>query len=132
MTKQFFTSFYAKSAGIRHAVRISVKAPDYFEGFTYPPLYPSFDIVMGTKKGLITFDEYKSNYFNLLTARGVTPEQVYNDLPDGAVLLCYEPDPTFCHRRLVAEWLEDSLRIHIPELDRVDFKHDLTNISFDD
>ena len=40
-------------------------------------------------------------------------------LPEGpveAILLCWEPPGAFCHRRLVAEWLERSLGIVVPEL----------------
>ena len=33
------------------------------------------------------------------------------------VLLCYEKPPQFCHRHLVAEWLEKELGIEVKELD---------------
>ena len=31
------------------------------------------------------------------------------------VILCWEKDPTNCHRRMLAKWLEDNLKISIPE-----------------
>jgi len=40
-------------------------------------------------------------------------------LPEGpveAILLCWEPPGAFCHRRLVAAWLETALGIVVPEL----------------
>ena len=32
------------------------------------------------------------------------------------VLLCYEKPPQFCHRHLVAKWLEKELNIKVEEL----------------
>lgn len=36
---------------------------------------------------------------------------------DGCVLLCHEKDSTYCHRRIVAEWLEVALGIKVPEME---------------
>lgn len=36
---------------------------------------------------------------------------------DGSVLLCWEKSGAFCHRRLVAEWLEDAVGEKVQELD---------------
>ena len=36
--------------------------------------------------------------------------------PAPIVLLCYEPPGEFCHRRLLAEWIEQHLGMEIPEL----------------
>jgi hypothetical protein len=44
------------------------------------------------------------------------PKQVAAEL-DGCILLCYEKDSTFCHRRIVAEWLEAALGIKVPEME---------------
>jgi len=42
--------------------------------------------------------------------------QVSEDLGPGVVLLCWESFNMRCHRRLVAEWLEEKLGIVVPEL----------------
>lgn len=49
------------------------------------------------------------------------PHQVVDELHTltaGAdpILLCYETPSKFCHRRLVAQWLEQSLNIQVPEV----------------
>ena len=44
----------------------------------------------------------------------LNPQRVYDDLAD-KVLLCWEAPGKFCHRRLVAEWLQKSLNVSIPE-----------------
>jgi hypothetical protein len=43
------------------------------------------------------------------------PQKVFNDLGENAVLMCWERPNFRCHRRLVAEWLEEALGIEIPE-----------------
>ena len=42
-------------------------------------------------------------------------EKVYTDL-DNSILLCYEESSKFCHRHIVATWLEDELDIIVPEV----------------
>lgn len=50
------------------------------------------------------------------------PEEIYNDLKD-KILLCYEKPSDFCHRHLVAKWLNRNLGLNIEEkLDFEDFK----------
>ena len=52
---------------------------------------------------------YESRYLQSLTDRNV-PEEIDRDLfEDGIVLLCSEPTPEKCHRRLAAEYLRDQM-----------------------
>jgi uncharacterized protein (DUF488 family) len=44
------------------------------------------------------------------------PQKVFDDLGEDAILLCWEAPCQFCHRRLVAEWLEKHLGVNVPEL----------------
>jgi len=44
-------------------------------------------------------------------------KQVAEDLGPNAILLCWESFNVRCHRRLVAEWLEEKLEIVVPELE---------------
>jgi hypothetical protein len=44
------------------------------------------------------------------------PKKVYEELGEDAVLLCFEAPGEYCHRRVVAEWLENNLGIQVPEL----------------
>jgi hypothetical protein len=46
---------------------------------------------------------------------GLDPAKVYADLGENAVMLCWESPHTVCHRRRVAEWLEQALGLVIPE-----------------
>ena len=42
-------------------------------------------------------------------------KQVTEELGPNAILLCWESFNVRCHRRLVAEWLEEKLGIVVPE-----------------
>ena len=53
---------------------------------------------------------YYSEVLNVLD-----PHQVYGELGENAVLLCWEKQ-WFCHRFLVAQWLEKELGIEVKEL----------------
>ena len=47
----------------------------------------------------------------------LVPKQVAEDLGPNAVILCWESFNVRCHRRLVAEWLEEKLGIVVPEVE---------------
>ena len=51
---------------------------------------------------------------------GLDPEQVYRELDD-SILLCYESSTEFCHRHIVAAWLEILLGINVPEVRANDY-----------
>lgn len=53
-------------------------------------------------------EEYKQKYFERLEMIGL--ERIYNELmsvqgdKENLILMCYEKDPSECHRRMFAEW----------------------------
>lgn len=87
----------------------------------YPDLMPNWDIInKAHQKGYNeeSFLEYRDAYFAQLD--NLDANKVYNDL-DNCVLICFESSndiysgKKFCHRRMVAGWLEEKLGIIIPE-----------------
>ena len=52
---------------------------------------------------------YEQKYIQFLRERDVTSEIDRSHFDGGAVLLCSEPKPERCHRRLAAEYLRDEL-----------------------
>lgn len=51
----------------------------------------------------------------------LNPLTIFNRLKalssgENVVLLCHEKEGDFCHRRIVAKWLEENLSIEVPEL----------------
>jgi uncharacterized protein (DUF488 family) len=57
---------------------------------------------------------YREEYQKILD--NLAPRQVFDDLGEDAILLCWEAPGKFCHRRLVAAWLEKHLGVTVPEL----------------
>ncbi len=53
--------------------------------------------------------------------KNLDPNKVYNYL-DGAVLLCYEESCEFCHRHIVASWLNKTINKEVLECIYVDDK----------
>lgn len=44
------------------------------------------------------------------------PKEMINFFIDGTIFLCYEDNNEFCHRHIVAYWLERTLGINVPEI----------------
>jgi uncharacterized protein YeaO (DUF488 family) len=113
--KIVYTSNYSRKGKDSNSYAVSVKPPDYYEGATLPLLAPTWEIVMGSKANEITQEEYTQRYLELLAERELTPQDVADVLPDGCFLLCYEKPTDFCHRHILAEWLNQADGIHVEE-----------------
>ena len=67
---------------------------------------------------------YVQEYWNQVLSK-LNPEKVYSDLYF-YTLLCYEPNTEFCHRHIVAAWLEILLGIEVPEKKAKDYQVEKT------
>jgi hypothetical protein len=111
------TSYYGKYKEA-NGVSISQTTLVWFKGDYYRLLNPGDSILWPYKDGKISWDEYKTLYKKKLSL--LDPHKVAIDL-NGKVLLCHERERDECHRGLVANWLEESLGILVPELsDKLD------------
>ena len=75
-----------------------------------PTLAPTAEILDAYKKKRISWEEYETRFVDLLIQRAVEKavDPRLFDVP--AVLLCSEPSPKRCHRRLAAEYLAGKWR----------------------
>lgn len=69
-----------------------------------PDLAPTKEILDRYKKDGGSWPDYEAQFMDLMARRRVE-ETVPKELMDGACLLCSEPTPEHCHRRLVVEYL---------------------------
>jgi uncharacterized protein (DUF488 family) len=120
--RQFFESL--KSAGIRRLVDIRLRNTSHLAGFTKkddlayflrglcdieyvhePLLAPTDEILDAYDTPGGTWEQYEQRFMALLAERRVEERlnRALFDVP--AVLLCSEPKPDHCHRRLVVEYL---------------------------
>ena len=112
------TSYFKKAKDFSNVVSIARSDfPWTMKGYRfnkYPALLPTLALLRGWRAGNITESEYTQRYYKETLSK-LNPEKVYNDL-DGKILLCHEPSGMFCHRRLVARWIKESLGAEVPEL----------------
>ena len=121
--RQFFTHLI--DAGVRRVVDVRLNNVSQLAGFTkradleyflqqigqigyvhLPELAPTQELLDRYKKRRGSWAEYETEFLQLMAQRRIE-EQLSPDLLDGGCLLCSEPTPDRCHRRLVAEYLAD-------------------------
>jgi uncharacterized protein (DUF488 family) len=113
-----------KSAGVRRVLDIRLNNTSQLAGFTkkddlrfflrevtgieyahLPELAPTQEILDGFKKDKGDWALYEQRFKALMAERRI--EAVLpRETADHACLLCSEPTPEHCHRRLVAEYLQ--------------------------
>lgn len=110
MQTSYFARLNSKNFKGRVINGVSIaRSARYWSGRTYPPLFPTWDMINLTDP--IEYEEmYRKQVLDKLDAY-----EVFNDLGGDAVLLCHESfakcetGETFCHRHMVAKWLEEQL-----------------------
>lgn len=91
-----------------------------YQGECFSKLAPklSFWQIWHNNIGIVSKEEnnkyYIKAYYNQVLKK-LNPQEIYQQL-DNSILLCYEKNNEFCHRHIVAAWLELSLNIPIPEV----------------
>lgn len=101
-------------------IAICGKVPDWYAGLQYKKLAPKYGFFMEWKKNQDN-DFYKEHYnsevLNLLDASSVVNElyglirkhcNVLTCPNVDIALICYEKPDDFCHRTLVADWLNEN------------------------
>lgn len=106
-TSNFF-SLGRQPEDFKNSVSIALRSPKWYQGRRYPALAPRPKMLKMSEAA------YRVEYQKILDK--LDPQKVFNDLGEDAILLCWEAPGKFCHRRLVAAWLEKHLGITIPEL----------------
>lgn len=100
------TSYFAKSKNDPNAVSIAWRAPVGFRGIEYKILAPKYWLLRKYKDdGDQAF--YIEHYYEEILRR-LDPAQVYKELGESALLLCWEKPGEFCHRHLVSKWFRDA------------------------
>ncbi len=69
-------------------------------------LSPTDDILKGYKGKKMSWEDYETKFNKLMIERQIEKVMSPSEL-DGACLLCSEATPHNCHRRLVAEYLQE-------------------------
>ena len=115
-----YTSYFAKLKSLpENIIPISIcgKAPDWYKGLQYKKLAPKYGFFMEWKKNhdndyyIKCFSEQVLDKLNALTVMrdlidlvNSTEDHIGKEI----ALICYEKPSDFCHRHLVAEWLNSN------------------------
>jgi uncharacterized protein (DUF488 family) len=68
---------------------------------------PTDEILGAYRKKKLSWDQYETEYRRLLEGRNLKDSEMVRTL-DSACLLCSEAKPHRCHRRLLAEYLDEA------------------------
>ncbi len=114
------TSCFKCEKNINNPVRISRKGPRRkSRAVFYEKLAPPKYLIDHHYAGSITEQEYTEEYYRVVLSR-LDPQQVLDEIislfGEDATLLCFEDAGKFCHRRLVADWIEKGTGVNVPEL----------------
>jgi uncharacterized protein (DUF488 family) len=123
--KEFFTKL--KAAGVKRILDIRLNNSSQLAGFAkkddlkyflsqinnikyahFVDLSPTKEILDSFKKKKIDWAEYERQFHKLMKSRKIEL-LMSNKIDDGDCFLCSEDKPKHCHRRLVAEYLKNSL-----------------------
>ena len=114
-----YTSYFAKLKSLPDniiPVSICGKAPDWYTGLQYKKLAPKYDFFMKWKENhdndyyIKCFNEQVLDKLDILTVvRDLIDLTSANESIVGKnfCLICYEKPSDFCHRHLVADWLNE-------------------------
>ena len=112
---KIYTSYFSNLKNLPDdiiPISIAGKAPDWYNGLQYKKLAPKYDFFMEWKKN--HDNDYYISCFNEQVLSKLDARQVFVDLIEltptsitlpKIALICYENPSDFCHRHLVANWL---------------------------
>lgn len=113
---KLYTSYFGQLRNLskRGIIPVSVARynPKFFKGYAMYEVAP-YGPMLKMEEG-----EYRRAYASILRRNDANKiYQLIQRIGKGSdvALLCYEKPGEFCHRRLLAEWLEKSLGIEVPE-----------------
>lgn len=116
-----YTGYYAKLKKYEEVglipISIAGKAPEFYKGVQYRKFAPSWDIFSKWKNGEIDNFQYTERFNKEILGRLNKEEvkQFLNSFKTDIILLCYEKSGDFCHRHIVADWIETELGKRVEE-----------------
>lgn len=98
------TSYFAKAPQNKNNFSIATGSPNWYKGKEYKKLAPGWKLVKAGYSRHKFEKEYRKQVLNKLN-----PQKVYDELGEDAIILCWEKPQDFCHREIVADWLEENI-----------------------
>lgn len=96
-----------------NGLSIAIYPPLNYTGAQYLSLTPDRQTFFAIKAGEIDEEEYEKQYRERVLSK-LNAKEIYKRFQKN-VLLCWEDAGEFCHRRIVADWIQEEIGIEIPE-----------------
>lgn len=109
-----FTSNYAIAGHHPRSISISLWAPKEFRGRCMKELAPPNSLLFDYKNKKADDIDYTRRFMAHLST--LDPHSIVASIPPLSILLCYEKPTDFCHRHIVAHWIETNTGIVIREI----------------
>ena len=116
-----YTGYYSKikeyaDSGLT-LLSISRTKPEFAKScIDIPQLFPSNKILWDYKKGKIDEMEYTSKYLDQLNELGIDRIiKMIQIFGDNVVLLCWESPEKFCHRHILADYINKNSGVVVEE-----------------
>lgn len=116
----YTSNFYISKPNNSQTISIAGRSPYWYDGKKLLELAPSKSLVLKYKGGYIDSQEYTRIYYEEVL-NPLDPVEILEKIKqlsqnfENTFILCYENPGKFCHRRLVASWLNSQTGIGIPE-----------------
>lgn len=116
---KIYTSYFANERELRKRnivpIGIALYSPRWFVGPSLKMVSPSYDILHNSKN----HEDYEKRFFSEILAHR-DPKVFFSNIEKLAngkdvALCCYEKPGDFCHRHLVAKWMNEKLGLQIQE-----------------
>lgn len=112
---KIFTSNYARKGNDPNSVAISRSIPNWFEGRHVPELAPEWNMILGFKQGIVSQEVFTQYYIQKIERSQINWDRLLESFSNPTYLLCYETPGAFCHRHVLAEWLNIKHNLSITE-----------------
>lgn len=118
-----YTGYYAKLKKYKedglYPIAISGKIPDFYGGAYWDDFAPRYEDFLEWKSGQTSDIQYTKKYRNWLNSLNKQEiKDVLKELENedrDIIFLCYEKPGDFCHRHILADWLEENMGVRVDE-----------------
>ncbi len=116
---KIYTSYFANSKKLNGAgimmIGIALYPPRWFYGPTVRDVSPSHSILKQTSSQEEYVARFKKEVLSYRNAKAFVEKLQVMSKGKDVALCCFEKPGEFCHRHLVAEWLNSNLGIDVKE-----------------
>ena len=123
---KIYTSYFANLKNLEKddivPIGICCYPPKWFKGPNLRAIAPSPDILEKCKSSHAEYEKrYRTEVLSLFKDANILLERIsFISAGKDAALCCYEKPSDFCHRHILAKWLEEQTGIKVEEFEKTE------------